>query len=982
MQDHVDAPLSVCGYVYAVTLPALIRDRTGHSAGLVIAAGGARRGRRRRRAYDPDVIYGRDPERSRIGELLDGARASRSAVLVILGQPGVGKSALLEDAREQAAGMRVLSGSGIESEAHLPFAALHQIFRPVLDLVENLPGPQATAIRGALGMSAGGGDDRFLISLAALSLLAEAAEHQPLLCLVDDAHWLDDASADALAFAARRLEAEGVVMLFAARESEIRRFEAPGLPELRVDGLDPTAAGTLIDQREGFALSPEVRDRLVAESEGNPLALLELSSALSEAQLSGAEPLLAPIPVSIRVEHAFLARVHQLPEETQTLLLVAAADDTGELATVLQAAARLGAGADALDAAEHAGLAQVRETQLELRHPLVRSAVYQGATLSKRQAVHRALASVLEGEADADRRAWHRAAASLEPDPSVVEDLEQAAQRARGRSGFAAASLAFERAAALTPDEHQRVRQLTAAAENAWLAGRFERAVALLERARPLAGTTIERAEIARYRGLVELTRGQPADAYGVLMEAATNVAPIDGERALALLNLASVTAAVAGDSDANIAIGKVVRELAVDETPFAGMLTQLLLGLGAHSELDFDRAAASLRSAFAFEEQLREAALAEHVAVLFAARAALYLGDDQAAYRRYREAADKARASGLVGGLTQNLGILITAEVWAGRWDSAWAMAQEGLRLGRETGQDHLAAQMVVLLALVAALRGEEDECRALAGQANEVASTRGLRLVADVASWALLLLELGLGRPEEPLTRTRDISGTLVVFWSALDRIEAAVRVDDHTTAGAWLASFEPWADATAAPWARAVALHCRALLCEDESETERLFVAALDMHEQATRPFERARTELAFGEFLRRTRQRVAAREHLRAALDRFERLGATPWAERARAELRASGERARRRVPTTRGDLTAQELQIAHFVSDGLSNKEVAAQLFLSPRTIDFHLRNVFRKLGISSRTQLARLELDRAGENGGDVASQAIRPVRP
>jgi hypothetical protein len=276
-----------------------------------------------------NVIYGRDQERSRIGELLDGARAARSAALVILGEPGVGKSALLEDAREQAVGMRVLSGSGVESEAQLPFAALHQILRPVLDLVENLPPPQTAALHGALGMSTGAGDDRFLISLATLSLLAEAAEEEPLLCLVDDAHWLDEASADALVFVARRLEAEGIVMLFAAREGENRRFEAPGLPELRVGGLDPTAAGTLIDQREGVALSPEVRDRLVAESEGNPLALLELSSALSEAQLSGAEPLLAPIPVSTRVEQAFLARVRGLPEETQTLLLVAAADDTG-----------------------------------------------------------------------------------------------------------------------------------------------------------------------------------------------------------------------------------------------------------------------------------------------------------------------------------------------------------------------------------------------------------------------------------------------------------------------------------------------------------------------------------------------------------------------------------------------------------------------------------------------------------------------------
>ncbi len=444
--------------------------------------GGARGGRTgdlagsREDVRSRDVIYGRDLERSRIGELLDGARASRSAVLVISGEPGVGKSALLEDARAHAGGMRVLSGSGIDSEAHLPFAALHQIVRPILGLVENLPQPQAAALRGALGLAEGGSDDRFLVSLAALSLLAEAAEREPVLCLVDDAHSLDDASADALVFVARRLEAEGIVMLFATREGEDRRFEAPGLPELRVGGLDPAVAGALIDRQAGVVLSSEVRDRLVAETGGNPLALLELSSALSEAQLLGTEAVLAPIPVSARVEQAFLTRVRQLPEEAQTLLLVAAADDSGDLTTVLRAAAHLGAAADALDAAEQDGLAHVRGAELEFRHPLVRSAVYQGAPLSKRQAAHRALASVLEGETEADRRAWHLAAASVEPDPSVVEELEQAAQRARERSGFAAASLAFERASAFTPDEHQQVRQLTAAAENAWIAGRFESA--------------------------------------------------------------------------------------------------------------------------------------------------------------------------------------------------------------------------------------------------------------------------------------------------------------------------------------------------------------------------------------------------------------------------------------------------------------------------------------------------------------------------
>jgi DNA-binding CsgD family transcriptional regulator len=925
------------------------------------------------------VIYGRDLERSRIGELLDGARASRSAVLILLGEAGVGKSALLDDAREQAEGMRVLTASGVESEAHLPFAALHQVVRPVLGLVDNLPQPQAAALRGALGLSEGGGDDRFLT----LSLLAETAERQPLLCLVDDAHWLDEASADALVFAARRLEAEGIVMLFAAREGENRRFEEPGLPELRVGGLDPAAAGALVDDAAGVALSPEIRDRLLAETAGNPLALLELSSALSEAQLSGAEPLLAPIPVSARVERAFLERVRRLPEETQTLLLVAAADDTGELATVLQAAAQLGAGAEALDAAEQAGLAQVRETQLELRHPLVRSAVYQGAPLSRRQAVHRAPASTLAGEAEADRRAWHRAAASVEPDPSVVEELEQAAERARRRSAFAAASLAFERAAALTAQEHEQVRQLTAAAENAWLAGRLDRARTLLERARPLATEPIEQADIDRSLGLLEMTHGVPSDACQLLVRAATEVAQIDAKRALDLLNLASIGAIYAGDRKAFVAIAALARDLVVEDTPLARKLVQLLVGLGAHAEGDFASAAPRIRSALALEETREDdddAVAAQPVSLFFAGRAAVHLGDDQAVYRSTHTAAARARAEGALGLLTHILPRLGHGELWMGRWAPASASAREGLQLARELRQPHLVAHQLALLAMIAAHRGEETECRSLAAEGSELASAYGLVLVADFAHWALALLELGLGQAEDAFRHAREISTTLAVFWAGLDRIEAAIRAGEQETASAWFAPFERWAESSGATWARAVLLHCRALRSEAESEAERLFLAALEAHEQASRPFERARSELAFGEFLRRTRRRVEAREHLRSALDAFERLGATLWAERARQELRASGQTARKREPSTRGDLTAQELQIARFVAQGLSNRDVAAQLFLSPRTIDFHLRNVFRKLGLSSRTQLARLDLDTANENVGDVASQAIPPV--
>ena len=910
------------------------------------------------------LLYGRDAERSIIGALLQGARASRSGVLIIRGEAGVGKSTLLEDARVRAPEMQLLQCVGIESEAHLPFAALHQLLRPVLRHLERIPGPQESALRGALGLGAGGGDDRFLVSLAVLSLLAETAEEGPLLCLVDDAQWLDDASADALVFVARRLEAEGIVVLFAAREGAARKFEASTLPELRLGGLDADAAGALLTHQAGIELSPAARERLVERTGGHPLALIELPSALGEAELSAGEPLLTPVPISARLEHAFLARVQALPDETQTLLLVAAADDTGEISTALDAAAQLGVGPGALDAAEQAALARVRGTRLEFHHPLVRSAVYQGAPLSRRHAAHRALASVLEGEAEADRRAWHRAAASVAPDPSVVEELEQAAERARQRSGFAAASRALERAAVLTPEELPRARRLTLAAENAWLAGRLERARMLLERARPLASEAIERADIDRYLGLIEVSSGIPAHAHRLLFGAAAEVAPLDGERALELLNLASIAALYAGDGDVAIAIADLARKLEVDETPLGCMLVQLLIGLGAHFEGDFTQAAASLRSALAFEEQLREAALAEHpVAVLFAGRAAFFLSDDERAYPLHVEAAARARASGALGVLTQILPRLAHTELRAGHPSSASANAAEGLRLARELDQHDLAAYGLVVQALIAAHRGAEDECRSLAAEARELAAAHGFEFVSGLADWALVQLELGLGQVDEALQRAHHISSRDVGFFAALDRIEAAIRVGELDTAHAWLAAFEPWAECGGAAWARAAVLHAHALLSEDEQEAERLFQTALGVHAEGSRPFERARTELAYGELLRRSRRRVDAREHLRTALDAFERLGATLWAERARVELRASGQTARKRDPSTRGQLTAQELQIAQFVARGLSNREVAAQLFLSPRTIAFHLRNIFRKLGLSSRTQLARLDLD-------------------
>jgi DNA-binding CsgD family transcriptional regulator len=912
-------------------------------------------------------LCGRDAECERIEALLDEARGGRSAVLIVVGEAGVGKSALLDEACRRAGGMQVLRCRGIESEARLPFAALHQLLRPVLAHAQAIPPVQAHALHAALGMESDVRPERFLVAIAVLSLLAEAAATAPLLCLVDDAHWLDEASATTLAFAARRLVAEPVAMLFAVRDGEDARLDPLGLPQLRLGGLDSAAAGALLDRAAGGELSPDARDRLTAATAGNPLALLELSAAMTDEQRAGTAPILGPLPVSKRVERAFLRRVRRLPGATQTLLLAAAADEGGELAAVLEAAARLGIAAEALDAAEEAGLVRVHGTTLELRHPLLRSAVYHGAPLSQRLAVHAAYAAVLDGEATADRRAWHRAAASVEPDSGVVHELEQAARRAQARGGYDAASLALERAAALTLDGAERARLLAAAAENAWLPGQATRARTLITRAYALTADPVLRSELDRLAGHIELTCGVPGDSAQMLLRAGRRVATADPERSLYLLSLASWGAAFARDPEAIVAIADAAEALAVPDTPANRFLMTRLQGLRAHFVGDFEDAAAKLQATLELAASATSDDLADRFSL--ASPVGLFLCDDRGILALHRGVAARARERGAVTLLAQATPWVALGEIWTGRWPAAAARLDEGLELARASGQHQITAHLVALQGMLAALRGDEERCRARTAEALEQASARGLVHVASCATWALAILELSLGRPDAALAHARALPVTAGIEWDALDRIEAAVRWGDAGLARAWLEAFEPWAEASAAPWGKAVALHGRALLAPDLAEADRLFRAALAAQDAAARPFERARTELAFGELLRRARRRTEARRRLRAALERFEALGADLWAERARVELRASGERSRRRDPSTLDDLTPQEIQIAQLVAQGGTNRAIASQLFLSPRTIDFHLRNVFRKLGISSRIELARLELVGAQDPG-------------
>jgi DNA-binding CsgD family transcriptional regulator len=909
------------------------------------------------------VLYGRDAERGELGALLDGVRASRSGVLVLRGEPGVGKSALLEDLVARAPDMQVVGATGVESESEFAYAGLHQLLWPLLDKVGEIPQPQAAALKGALGLDKPAGEDRFLIGAAALSLLAVAAEVSPLLCLIDDAHWLDEASTDALTFAARRLHAEPIGLIFAVRDEEAKNFERAGLPELRLRGLDHAASGALLEDRARGLLSQEVRAQLVASASGNPLALLELPGALSADQLAGRVPLRERLPVTRTIEAVFLNRMDKLPPGSQTLLLLAAADDTGDAAIVLRAAATLALGAGDLSAVERVGLLRVSGGEIHFRHPLVRSAVYERATLAERQTVHQALADSLDEKPYADRRVWHRAAATLGTDDELADELDRSAEAAFRRGGHAAAAAALERAAALTSDENHRARRLAAAASAAWLGGRVESATALIEAARRLAPGPATRADLDHLRAQIELQRGSPARAHEILMAAAAEILPSDPARAGAMLVQAGEAANYAGDLLAEIeagrAAGRVRAEFGLEE-----LEVTMMAGVAELLEGNVTEAADLLAEAISQVEGSQNPRRFS-----WAGSSAYYRGDIAAATMFFDRFADEARSQGAISLLAVALALRAYGETIEGRIASAVVSASEGLRLANETGQQNTAAFHQAILAWGAGRLGREEECRAGVAEVFAVARERGLGIQAGIGLLALGELELASGRPSESLTHLEAIweagpgAGSVSVKLIGVpDLVEAASHVGRVERVRQAFSFYENWVISTGSHFELPVLCRCQGLLSPDSSSATEHFCEALQLHAHGERPFERARTELAYGEMLRRGRQPKEAREHLRVALELFEQLGAKAWAERAHTELRGSGETARKRDPSTIDQLTPQELQIARIVAGGVSNKEAAAQLFLSPRTVEFHLRHVFAKLGITSRAQLAALDL--------------------
>jgi DNA-binding CsgD family transcriptional regulator len=919
------------------------------------------------------MLLGRRREQAAIDRMLERTRAGEGGGLVLRGEPGIGKSVLLSYAAERADGMRVLRAVGVEAESILAFATLYRLLRPVLDRAQELPEPQARALGVAFGLEAGEAPDRFLVSVATLTLLSEVAGERPVLCLVDDAHWADTPSAQALTFVARRLEAEPLALLVAIREGEGWDIDTAGMEELHLAGLDPDAAAAILDARWGALLAPADRGRLVRATGGNPLALLELPGALTGWPLAGRDPLHEPPRLAGELERAFLERARRRKPEVQTLLLLAAAEGSGYVETIRRAAERLRLDPGLLESPDLADLVQIDGPTVEFRHPLVRSAVYHGANPAARRKAHQALAEALDGEeAQADRRAWHRAQAAEGPDEEVACELERSAERTLRRSGHASAAVALQRAAEFSRSDEDRARRLTAAAGAAWRGGDTAGARALLDRSERLgvreAGV---RLDIQYLRGTIELHTGVPADGLAILLQAAGEAVQVDPHRATRVLLAAAEAAFQADRADAVPEIGRLLGRLPPSGDPNDELLARLHL---ATKGTKVAEDSTTLLADLARVEELDDPDLLVRVGGM-----AWGLGDHALGRRLRTMAVTRARALGAAGTLAWALAYLAAGEMHRSRYASAEAYADEGRRLALETGRLNIACRHLATLAATAALRGQEQEARRLAEETLAEATARRLGQPATVARSALVTLALASGRAEEALAQLETLrtSGPIpghqgIALHTVPDLVEAAVRAGQPERAREQLDGYLAWA-AASSPEARAVAARSRALLASGD-EADHLFQEALRLHAGSDRPLDHARTELLYGEFLRRERRRAEARPHLRTALEAFERLGTLAWAERARGELRVSGETPGKRGATTLDRLTPQQLQVVRAVSQGLTNREVAAQLFISPHTVDYHLRKVFRKLGISSRAELIRLALTGVGPGGQSCLS--------
>jgi DNA-binding CsgD family transcriptional regulator len=900
------------------------------------------------------MLVGRDREQREIRQALARARSGESAILALVGEAGIGKTVLLEYAADRAREMQLLRARGVQSEAQIPFASLLELLRPALGALDQIPKPQAIALEGALALRPAKAQDRFAIGAATLSLLAVHAERAPAAVVIDDAQWLDQPSAQALMFAFRRLVADPIAVLVAVREGEPSLLEGADLPVLRIEGLTQADAATLVQ-----GLSPESARRLHAVTAGNPLAMLELASDAGEDASLAPEG--APLLVSARLSRAFLRRAEMLGDEARRALVLAATSDSGELATLERAAAQLGVDLSTLAAAENIELVRLRRAVVEFRHPLVRSAVYADASAEARREAHRALAAALP-DRDVDRRAWHLAAAAIGPDESAAAALEQAAARARDRSAYATAAASFERAARLTADGEQRAQLLLEAATAAWLAGLAERAAKLAGEARSTTGDRMRQVEIDQLVGHMATRQGPVMQGYAILAEAAERA---DGEPAVEMLAEAAVACFIAGNATEMRQVGELAQaRLPDDASTRARFMALTAIGMARILGGDAAEGARELREAVALAESSAE--IRDDLRLLpWLVLGPTFLREAGRGRSLFEHVLKTARARAAVGSLPLVLNLLARDQATTDRWAIAESTYREAIGLARETEQRTELAFGLAGLAWLEARRGREEECRQCAAEAVALGLELGARLFEVWAAAALGELELGAGqaaRAAEQFERQRELLERLAItdvdLSPAPELVDAYLRLGRTAEAEQLTSEFLAAAQAKGQPWSLARAMRCTGLLADDSTLADE-FEQALELHTQTPDAFETARTRLTYGERLRRGRSRVRAREQLRIALEMFERLDAGAWAERARAELAATGETARRRDPTTLDELTPQELQIAMLLVSGRTTREAAAAVFLSPKTIEYHLRHVYQKLGIHSREELAR-----------------------
>ena len=909
------------------------------------------------------VLVGRSVEREALGGLLARGADGFGGALVLRGGAGVGKTALLDETATAAAaaGMQTFRLTGVEAEAQLRYAGMHRFLLPFAEHVGRLPAPQRDALRSTFGLVAGPPANRFLVALGVLTLLEDVASQAPLVCVVDDVQWLDPESAALLGFVARRLAAERVMLLFAVREANGQAPALAGVPELAIGGLDDDAALDLLASLAAGWLSPAVGARIVAETGGNPLALVEVARELSPGQLAGSEVLPEPLPVASSLEEVFGRRMRQLPAEARLLLAVAAAEPACSQALLWRTAAELGIDPETAGTADLSDLAEIGP-QVVFRHPMVRSAAYYSTPPRQRRLIHQALAAADDAGQQPDRVAWHLANAADQPDEAVAGQLELAAERARHRDGHAAAVALLSRAAELSVNRDQRAGRLLAAAEAALTAGQPNRASALLEAARP-PGDPLARARATRLQGAVRFAAGQPGEASAILLEAARAFEPIDARTAREVLLEAFEAALSAGWTLRQAALADVARTARAipgPSDPGASATDLLLDGFAARVATGYTAGVPLLRRAIA-KLRADELSAEEGMCRLrLGCLAAEELWDDQAQHALATRCVQLARHSGVPMILAVALSELsAVAEVSAGRLDAARACIAKGREIPAATANPGMAGTASGAEMFELAWRGREQDTRRLAAAAARQSAGADRGSQESLSQHGLAVLELGLGNYQAALRSALAVyeadapaAGTRVLP----DLVEAAARSGETELAHAAVARLADRALAAGTELALGLLARSRALVAGDGED---LYQEAIGHLKQCTAAPQLARAHLVFGEWLRRQRRRRDAREQLRTAHDMFASIGAEAFAERARVELLATGERARQRTAGTQDELTAQEAQIARLVCRGESNRDIAAQLFLSASTVDYHLRKVFRKAGVASRTQLAR-----------------------